>query len=183
MILPRDLISAGYLDEQRKLHASPRGYGQRGDKWADGVRRLVVKYDCSSVLDYGCGAGALKIALRPLLPLTVRIDEYDVAIRGKDAPPSFADLVVCTDMLEHVEPEFLDGVLAHLKALARKAVFVVIATRPAKKTLSDGTNAHLIIENDDWWKDRLAKAGFTLHLGPRSPLTVPSKEFVRVLTS
>lgn len=177
-----ELISPGYLDEQRKLHASPRGYGQRGDKWSDGVRRLVVKYDASSVLDYGCGAGSLKKALQPMLPPTVRVSEYDPAIRGKDGTPSFADLVVVTDVLEHIEPERLDLVLAHLKLLARKAIFAVIATRPAKKTLSDGSNAHLIIEPPDWWKARLKAAGFTTHLGPRSPLKVPSNEFVVVLT-
>ncbi len=183
MIHPRHRISQAYLEEQKKLHASPRGYGQRGDKWADGVRRLVAKYEATSVLDYGCGAGTLKVALKSILPSTVRVDEYDIAIQGKDIEPDFADLVVCTDVLEHIEPDRLDAVLAHVKEKARKAIFVVIATRPAKKTLSDGSNAHLIIENDDWWKDRLTKAGFTLHLGPRSPLGVPSKEFVRVLTS
>lgn len=181
MIQAHELISAPYLEEQKKLHASPRGYGQRGDKWADGVRRLVAKYDCSSVLDYGCGAGTLKIALADILPATVRVDEYDIAIAGKDGPPSVADLVVCTDVLEHIEPERLDTVLAHLKFLARKAIFAVIATRPAKKTLSDGSNAHLIIEGDDWWRERLTQAGFKIRRGPRSPMKVPSRELVVVL--
>jgi len=31
----------------------------------------------------------------------------------------------------------------------------LIACHPAKKTLSDGRNAHLIIEKPDWWKSKL----------------------------
>lgn len=178
---PQGLISAAYLEEQRKLHASPRGYGQRGDKWASAVLRLAGKYEATSILDYGCGAGNLVKAIRPRLPRSVRISEYDPAIAGKDATPSFADLVVCTDVLEHIEPERLDAVLAHLKMLARKAIFAVIATRPAKKLLSDGSNAHLIIQDSGWWKARLLEAGFTLETGPRSPLKVPSNEFSVVL--
>ena len=30
-----------------------------------------------------------------------------------------------------------------------------IDTQPANKILTDGRNAHLIIENEDWWRERL----------------------------
>jgi hypothetical protein len=98
------------------------------------------------------------------------------------ALPGFADLVVCTDVLEHVEPELLDTVLRHLRSLARKAVFVVIATRPSNKTLSDGRNAHLIVETAEWWIAHLIEAGFTVMPDPPvSPLLKPSREVVAIL--
>jgi hypothetical protein len=174
-----DLISPDYLETQKVLHASPRGYGGKGDKWAAGVLAVAAAYDCGSILDYGCGQGRLAAVLAVAGKVC---REYDPAIPGKDERPSFADLVVCTDVLEHVEPEKLDTVLAHLKGLARKAVFVVVATRPSNKTLTDGRNAHLILEDDAWWQARVLAAGFTIHPGPKSPLVKPSREWVAVLT-
>lgn len=174
-----DLISPEYLETQRVLHAQPQGYGGKGDKWAIGVIGVANASDCSSILDYGCGEGSLAKALMTHGRIC---REYDPAIAGKDDRPAFADLVVCTDVLEHVEPDKLDTVLAHLKGLARKAVFVVVATRPSNKTLTDGRNAHLILEDDAWWQARVLAAGFTIHQGPASPLTKPSREWVAVLT-
>lgn len=163
------LISREYVIAQRTLHASPRGYGGKGDAWAEAVCELMRHYQATSVLDYGCGQGALVKALRLKDIKGARFAEYDPAIPGKDSPPVFADLVVCTDVLEHIEPDRLDAVLAHLKLLARRAVFAVIALRPANKTLIDGRNAHLIIETAEWWTGRLESAGFTVLAGPKKP--------------
>lgn len=183
MFRPSDLISTAYVGEQRILHARPNGYGGKGHKWATGVIELAKTYDCISILDYGCGQGALVTALRQRLSHAIRLDEYDPAIEGKDELPSFADLVVCTDVLEHVEPERLDMVLRHLEALARKALFLVVATRPSGKWLSDGRNAHVILESAEWWADRVAQViGWTSHVGPVSPLAKPSREWVTVWT-
>ncbi len=134
------------------------------------------------MLDYGAGRGSLAEALRLLVPADIRISEYDPAVPRIQDMPVFADLVVTTDVLEHVEPERLGAVLAHLRLLARKAIFAVIATRPSNKVLSDGRNAHLILEQDAWWVERLLKARFQVTPGPASPLLKPSREFVVVLT-
>lgn len=179
---PSDLISPAYLEMQKELHARPKGYGGKGDKWAPAVAVMVDAFSAWSVLDYGSGQGSLKKALLPLLTRSVRINEYDPAIPGKDAQPEFADLVTVTDVLEHVEPDRLSTVLAHLKVLARKAVFVVIATRPSNKTMTDGRNAHLIIESGEWWHLKMIEAGFTVNEGPTSPLKKVSREWVAVLT-
>lgn len=152
----QDLISHEYVELQKALHATPRGYGGNGRKWAQWVQLFADKYDCGSVLDYGCGQGSLKAALSG--QLTCR--EYDPAIEGKDFPPSFADMVNVTDVLEHIEPEKLDNVLEHIRSLARKAVFVVISLKPSNKVLADGRNAHLIVEDQAWWRTRLELAGF-----------------------
>lgn len=176
-----DYISPAYLQEQKILHARPNGYGGKGDKWAAAVVELAVRFDAGSVLDYGCGEGSLATTLRRM-SVRFRVSEYDPAMPGKDELPSFADLVVSTDVIEHVEPDRLDAVLAHLKLLARKAVFVVVATRPSGKVLSDGRNAHLILEQDAWWTERFLQAGFQVNEGPKSPLRKVSREFVAVLT-
>lgn len=178
MIKPADLITPQYRELQRQLHASPRGYGQKGRKWAPAVVRLVELYGATSVLDYGCGQGSLKVELKKHLSPAVRIDEYDPAIAGKDGIPEFADLVVCTDVLEHIEPDKLDNVLAHLKLLARQAVFMVVNLRPASKVLADGRNAHLIVESAEWWRRRVEAAGLKVRdrTVPFPPGLTPEKQ-------
>lgn len=175
-----DLISPAYADEQRRLHAGPKAYGERGYKWADCVREVASTYECWSILDYGCGQGGLKRALSDPHMDSVRIREYDPAIKGKDALPSFADLVVCTDVLEHIEPDRLDAVLKHLRMLARKAIFVVIATVDTEHKLSDGRSTHLTIESGDWWHAKLAMIGFTVRMAPELARK-RDKEWVGVL--
>jgi hypothetical protein len=182
MFQTQQLISRGYLEQQRILHAAPRGYGGRGEKWAGVVLQIALKYQAYSILDYGCGQGSLARTLQPGLPDSIIVREYDPAIPGKDNPPDFADLVNVTDVLEHIEPDKLDAVLRHIRMLARKVIFVVISTKPTNKTLSDGRNAHLIIEPGDWWKKRLKEVGFTLHPPPSVVRSVPDKEWAAVLT-
>lgn len=183
MIAPHELISPKYAVMQRILHGQPRGYGGRGDKWADVVVALIAEYAATSVCDYGCGEGSLKRAVMSEPRPGLRFDEYDPAIPGKDGMPGFADLVVCTDVLEHIEPDRLDAVLAHLKLLARKAIFVVISLKDSNKVLADGRNAHLIIRPSTWWKKRLELARFTIHRAPDIARKKKSHEWTVVLTS
>ena len=143
------LISPSYLELQRALHAGGR-YGISSGRWADTVRGLKEREECADILDYGCGQGQLKAALGDC------VTEYDPAIAGRDAEPEPADLVVCTDVLEHIEPECLDDVLLHLRSKVKKRLLFAISLRPAGKTLADGRNAHLIVESADWWLERLA---------------------------
>ena len=179
MIRQIDLISPRYLELQKALHAEP--YGEHGDKWGKTVEMLIRHHMATSVLDYGCGEGSLKRKLSGRNNTGLRVDEYDPAIPGKDAPPLFADLVVCTDVLEHVEPDRLENVLAHLRMLARKAVFLVVATVPTAKVLADGRNAHLIVRPAKWWRKRVQKAGFTLVRPPVVARQKETHEWVTVL--
>lgn len=180
-----DLITPGYRDAQVALHADPQGYGppsnSRGDRWASTVLGLAEQFDGWSLLDYGCGRGALGRALEGS---RLHVREYDPAIDGKDATPSFADLVAVIDVLEHVEPSRLDAVLAHIRLLARKAVFLVVSTRPSSATLPDGRNAHLIVESEAWWQARIERAGFTVQPPPVIPPDVkrPSQAWIAVVT-
>lgn len=171
------LISQNYIHEQQRLHNQPKGYGGRGDKWAPVVIDLAKRYDAKTILDYGCGQGTLRQSIKGELPGRKIID-YDPAIKGKDRTAVRCDLVICTDVLEHVEPEKLPIVVSHLFKLSVKALFLVIATRPSNKYLSDGRNAHLIIEPDEWWIPRLRYPSFRSVEAPKSPIDQPSRELV-----
>lgn len=142
-------ITDEYREQNRQLHDNPN-YGVSGAKWAGLVNDLYKQYKCNSVLDYGCGKQTLAKAAPHLM-----VKGYDPCIEGLDDPPNPADLVVCGDVMEHVEEGCVDNVLDHIYSLARKAVFFVVSTRPAKKHLPDGRNAHITIKEGNWWLHRM----------------------------
>ena len=74
------------------------------------------------------------------------------------------DMVVSTDVLEHIEPEYLSAVLEEIKGYAKKGVYLNICMRPSGDILPDGRNAHLIVKDAPWWRETLSKAfeGWTL---------------------
>lgn len=144
-----ELISAEYAALNAQMHRENVAYGVGGEKHVETVLTLAGAIKTKNVLDYGCGKGRLAKAL------PFGICEYDPAIPGKDESPKPADLVVCTDVLEHIEPPMLPAVLADLARVTRQVAYLVIHTGPAAKTLPDGRNTHLIQRNAAWWTKRL----------------------------
>jgi hypothetical protein len=147
-----ELISATYRDLNRRLHKENLAYGVGGAKHKDIVLKLAKSLgESASVLDYGCGKGYLA------KELPFPIWEYDPAIPEKSELPRPADLVVCTDVLEHIEPEKLDYVLDDLRRCVKKLGFFVIHMGPSTKSLADGRNSHLIQQGKEWWREKLLK--------------------------
>ena len=144
------LISEEYRAMNSELHKSIPAFGTSGAKRTAEVIALHREVG-GSVLDYGCG----KSALADSLPFPIW--EYDPAIPGKNKASRPADLVVCTDVLEHIEPECLHAVLADLQRLTLRTGYLVISTIAAIKTLPDGRNAHLIQRSAAWWRDVIAE--------------------------
>jgi hypothetical protein len=151
------LASPAYRATLREMHAE-RPWGDEGLLWVDMTLRLAREVGAQSVLDYGCGRGTF--ATRWHRKSEIPVFEYDPGIEGKEALPVPVDIVVASDVLEHVEPEKLSAVLDHIFGLARKAVFLVVACRSARAVLPDGRNAHLVVQTPDWWRGRLARKGW-----------------------
>ena len=145
-------ISEEYREMNRILHEKHEYYGagRVTSKWYPLIMQLVGTLNARSILDYGAGKCKLAEALSHLM-----VNSYDPSIPAIADPPEPADLVVCLDVLEHIEPELLDNVLDDLKRLAIKGVFLTVSTRPAGKFLSDGRNAHLIQKPANWWLPKL----------------------------
>jgi len=146
-----ELISAEYAELNRRLHHDNLAYGVGGGNHAPTVLKLAESIKSHSILDYGCGKGYLAKAI------PFPIWEYDPAIPGKDESPRPAELVVCTDVLEHIEPDRLMFVLDDLRRCIKQIGYFVIHTGPAVKTLADGRNAHLIQRDKGWWTKKLRK--------------------------
>jgi SAM-dependent methyltransferase len=146
------LITEEYRGLNKQLHVDRPDYGAgtATGKHVPQIRDLASALHTDDILDYGCGKGHLARALSHMI-----INEYDPAMEGKDAPPAPAGLVVCLDVMEHVEPGCLDDVLDDLLRCTLKGIFLTVATRPAMKTLADGRNAHLIQEPPEWWLPKI----------------------------
>lgn len=145
------MISPDYLKLNSQFHKECASYGTSGQKYSSDVERIAAQVGAETILDYGCG----KCTLSKSLP-HLNITNYDPCIEELDKPPAAADLVVCTDVLEHVEKEYIDSVINELKRLSRKAIFLYVGTIPACKNLPDGRNAHISIHDSEWWLDKFS---------------------------
>jgi FkbM family methyltransferase len=171
-LLRPDLITPGYRALNQALHESNPAYGTSGTKYVETILKLSKALNTTSILDYGCGKGLLGKGL------PFPIWEYDPAIEGKEESPRPADLVVCTDVLEHIEPTMLNSVLLDIARCLRKVGYFVIHTGAANKTLADGRNAHLIQKDKAWWGKKLAKhfdIGKVIEEGPQLQIVVGPK--------
>ena len=149
------LYSEEYRRQLIEMHAKT-GWGNGGHKRVEAVNRLAVDHQATSILDYGCGKGALKTTLveKYNWPASA-IHEYDPGIPGKHVRPAPADVVACTDVLEHIEPDCLTAVIENLFNVTKKVAYILIVKQLAGKTLPDGRNTHLIVEPTMWWMGRL----------------------------
>lgn len=154
------LISNEYRKMNTELHNSNIGYGGSSKKLAPKVCDLILNNNIKSLIDYGSGQQKLLDGIKETNPRIFRRVKYipfDPCVKGSDKlPKKKADLVVCSDVLEHIEPEYLDAVLLHIKSLTKKIFWCYVATHESNKNLPDGRNAHLIIKPIEWWKDYLS---------------------------
>lgn len=161
------LISPEYQAQQRQMHKDRDDYGA-GAGSLDLVRKLAL-WGRRRMLDYGAGKMRLAEALGP----AYRVTGYDPCVDGIDGEPEPHPAVVCSNVLEHVEPECIDDVLRDIRRCTQQRALLMIHIGPAHATLPDGRNAHLIQQSKAWWLEKIEAA--ELHvvesgdgLGPRN---------------
>jgi hypothetical protein len=153
-------ISDEYREQQSELHerTSETGviYGGAAKIYAPLVAQVIEKIEAQHVLDYGCGSTLqLPNALKGLIKHRFTYQAYDPAVPKYASPPVPAELVVCIDVLEHIEEDRIDAVLDHLEELTEAVGVFTVATGPAHKVLADGRNAHILQRPPEWWLPRL----------------------------
>jgi len=115
-----------------------------------------------TVLDFGCGKQSLSEYILTNLPdREIEWTNYDPGIAGINVLPTDKfDLVVSTDVLEHIEPDLLDNTLKELGALTGKALISDIACYPMGKKFTEGPytgeDMHLTVESPSWWRERFS---------------------------
>ena len=159
-----ELISDVQRQLNAALHQQDGNFGNRADgaglasHLPAALQRMHELGICSSVLDYGTGKGALVERLRAELPAAMAVQGYDPAMPAFAAKPSApADILICLDVLEHIEMASIDAVLRDIHALTRQFCYLVIDLQPAVKTLADGRNAHILLAPPEWWVGRVAQ--------------------------
>lgn len=152
------LLSPEYEEILKKEHAKYSKWGASASQRH--IRDIINFFDelkipnGLTVLDYGCG----KQMLKEVLPYSHKeFYMYDPGIPRFSRKPPKCDIVFCLDVLEHIEPEYLDSVLEHISSRMLKLGFFYIHCTPAMLVLEDGRNAHLIVEDNKWWFNKLEK--------------------------
>ena len=131
---------------------------------------LVKENDCKTLLDYGCGKAIpydkdrckevdLRHPIQKLCNLK-SFDLYDPAYeKYATLPNKKYDIVVCTDVLEHIAEQDIDYVLTEILSHSKKIVFLNISCQPALKHFKEGKfkgkNVHISVFDPSWWGHKI----------------------------
>lgn len=165
--------STEHIEQYHQLHRTKR-YGVSGYKFASHIKLCALELRPQVVLDYGCGQTNLADAVDFL---GASFHRYDPAIPEISRKPvEKADLVVNTDVLEHVPQECIDPLLGDIASLSSHAFFS-IATSLAQEILPNGQNAHCSIKTGDEWLATISR-----HFPQSEILRCSRKNTVLILT-
>ena len=155
--LLEQVYSKEYVEQLKSLHEDrgrPRGFGGKIKNLGKFYKYMEL-WCPNSLIDYGCGKGHILSYIQEKFP-NVLVEGYDPAIRMfSRIPKREYECLFSNDVLEHIEPNHLTSVLKHMNQISSKYLWLRIDTKPARKTLPDGRNAHLILESSDWWTNNI----------------------------
>ena len=150
------------LTEATKFHAvnQDNWAGEALAEYKHQIFNLIKENNIKTILDYGCGKAKFHSILFnnrkvPGSPMNVNITKYDPAVaQYANKPTGTYDLVLCIDVMEHVQEDKVDEVLKDIFTYSNK-VFLTITCYAAKQILTNGKNAHYTVKDPDWWKEKL----------------------------
>lgn len=142
------------IAQYAQIHAT-KHYGASSEILIGIIQRHI--YDLPQVariIDYGCGRSRLVDWLAKIHD--AEAVRYDPAIpEFADRPDAGGDLVICTDVMEHIPVENVQTVLEDIQSLAPHAYFN-ISCREAHEILPNGENAHCTVRPHAWWMARIS---------------------------
>jgi hypothetical protein len=138
------------VEAYEKLHEQREEFGT-GAGHLSYLVHLIGQLGCEKILDYGCGKGLLADELSRRLGIDVA--KYDPAVPTfSEKPKGEYDLVINTDVLEHIPEIELDTFLSGLVDLSDVAVLIP-HMELSSVSLPDGTNVHCTLKNSAEWGD------------------------------
>ena len=159
------------LDSYKELHKEEGKF--RGISLVPLVPTLInitKENKCKTLLDYGCGKAipyskkeCKSIGLKKPVQELCNLDSFDLY---DPAYPKYNklskkkyDIVVCTDVMEHIAEQDIDYVLKDILSHSKKAVFLNISCQPALKHFKEGKfkgqNVHISVFDGVWWSDKV----------------------------
>lgn len=155
------------LEKYRGIYGHPAyafyGHSNHGSKAVTLVEQRLKVYG-PALVDVGCGHNEFAKNLRQRLP--VRAVGVDFACPGADIVAAadvlpFEDkefgVVTSFDMLEHLRPDEVDGVLKEFARVAHSFVFS-ISYQPSRVKWS-GETLHPSVFPESWWINKIIAAG------------------------
>ena len=152
---------AYYIEQHRLAHENPREFrGRALPGHVAHIDQLCQQHGCRTILDYGCGKAQCWPA-----HWQGRVTGYDPAYGPYSTRPRGQyDMVICTEVMEHVPESAVAETLRHIFQLGSKWAYLSICTRPSDKLLPDGSNKHLTVRPQEWWDQQLRSFDhYTVH--------------------
>ena len=134
---------------------------------------IIKRFKFTSVIDYGCAKGFLVHALRQLGKEAYGEDISDYAIakcmqdvKNYISKPTLntSDLLICKDVMEHINENDVDSVLATLFKKSNKFLFVIpLGDDDALRIREyEIDKTHVTKKDEDWWLNKFKTAGFKI---------------------
>ena len=131
---------------------------------------ITKENNCKTLLDYGCGKAVpymkkkcKELGIRRPIQELCNLDSFDLY---DPAYPKYNklynkkyDIVICTDVMEHIAEQDIDYVLKDILSHSKKTVFLNISCQPALKHFKEGKfkgqNVHVSVFDGHWWSDKV----------------------------
>jgi len=150
------ITNEDYIQQYKQLHEDEADYGTTSAYLFEAVGFLIECLEAETILDYGCGKGRLLKQLQQAFPEKTFYG-YDPAIPEYETCPSApVDLVVNTDVLEHIPEEDVGSVLQHISQRSDH-VFFNLHHEKAATILPSGENAHCTVKTPRWYRRTIRK--------------------------
>ena len=137
-----------YLEQAKLYHQEDKIWqGTSIINYIAKINQIIKDKDIKTILDYGCGKAKHH-------PKEWNAIKYDPAIQEyQNKPQDKYDLVISTDVLEHIPVDNIQQTINEIFSYSNKWVFVSVCCRKAEAILPNGYNAHATIESAKWWRD------------------------------
>lgn len=146
----KDMKDIDYISNYVELHANLADYGATTIRMLEEISLAIDYIKPKTVLDFGCGKGTALAPLKERYP-DIMFYGYDPAIPGIDTlPVQRADLIINTDVLEHIPEDMIDEVLQQMAGISKNVLFGLDHTE-AVNVLPNGQNAHCTIKPLSWY--------------------------------
>lgn len=143
-----------YIKQYELLYKIKKNYGKTSIKLYDMLEKIINDLNILSVLDYGCGKSKLLDLIKK--NKKIKVYKYDPAIKKySKLTKNKTDLVICTDVLQHVPLYDLDRVLKEIKSKGIYILFYIKCTNHKTK-LPNKTYANCTVYDKKWWLEKLS---------------------------
>ncbi len=163
----KQMHKEGYnLIDGSKKNENDAYNGQSTIVFAKLIKDIIKKNQIKTMLDYGCGKGFFYSNSSNMHGFEIKslrdywkidIDLYDPCYEKNsflDEKKKY-DLVISIDVLEHIPAQDIDWVLDKIISKANIYVFLNVACYPAVALLPNGKNAHININDYNWWGKKI----------------------------